>query len=246
MHETEHVLWFTALLNRFFAAPAEAVLRLAGLKFEPGQPWANFMAMEVLVILVLMAAAAMLRFRLSVDKPGTFQLTIEAVYGFLAEQARDIIGHGYQKYIAWFCTLFIFILTSNLLGVVPTFESPTMYYYVPAGLALCTFLYYNGMGLKKHGLVGYLKEFAGPMWWLAWFMFPLELISHFIRPVSLTIRLYANMLAGEKVTIGFLALVPFVVPVAVMALHVFVSFLQAFIFTILSIAYVGSAVAEEE
>ena len=246
MHETEHVLWFTALLNRFFAAPAEAVLRIAGLKFEPGQPWANFMAMEILVILVLMAAAAVLRVRLSVDKPGTFQLTIEAVYDFLAEQARDIIGHGYQKYVAWFCTLFIFILTSNLLGVIPTFESPTMYYYVPAGLALCTFLYYNGMGIKAQGPIGYLKHFAGPMWWLAWFMFPLEIISHFIRPVSLTIRLYANMLAGEKVTLGFLALVPFVVPVAVMALHVFVSFLQAFIFTILSIAYVGSAVAHEE
>jgi F-type H+-transporting ATPase subunit a len=246
MHETEHVLWFTALLNRFFAAPAEAILRLAGLKFEPGQPWANFMAMEILVILVLMLAAAVLRFRLSVEKPGTFQLTIEAVYEFLAEQARDIIGHGYQKYVAWFCTLFIFILASNLLGVVPTFESPTMYYYVPAGLALCTFLYYNGMGIKTHGIFGYLKEFAGPMWWLAWFMFPLELISHFIRPVSLTIRLYANMLAGEKVTLGFLALIPLVVPVIVMALHVFVSFLQAFIFTILSIAYVGSAVAEEE
>ncbi|MDR3718640.1 MAG: F0F1 ATP synthase subunit A [Bryobacteraceae bacterium] len=246
MHETEHVLWFTALLNQYFAGPAEAVLKLAGLKYEPGRPWANFMAMEILVILLLMIAAAVLRTRLSVDKPGTFQLTIEAVHDFLAEQARDIIGHGYQKYVAWFCTLFIFILISNLLGVIPTFESPTMYYYVPAGLALCTFLYYNGMGIKTHGLLGYLKELAGPMWWLAWFMFPLELISHFIRPVSLTIRLYANMLAGEKVTLGFLALLPFVVPVAVMALHVFVSLLQAFIFTVLAIAYVGSAVAEEE
>jgi F-type H+-transporting ATPase subunit a len=102
------------------------------------------------------------------------------------------------------------------------------------------------MGIKAQGPLGYLKHFAGPMWWLAWFMFPLEIISHCIRPVSLTVRLYANMLAGEKVTMGFLALVPFVVPVAVMALHVFVSFLQAFIFTILSTAYVGGAVAHEE
>jgi F-type H+-transporting ATPase subunit a len=148
--------------------------------------------------------------------------------------------------VAWFCTLFTFILCSNLLGVVPTFESPTMYYYVPAGIALCTFLYYNGMGVKAQGPIGYLKHFAGPVWWLVPFMFPLEILSHCIRPVSLTIRLYANMLAGEKVTLGFLALVPFVVPVIVMALHVFVSFLQAFIFTILSIAYVGSAVAHEE
>jgi len=246
MHETEHVLWFTALLNRYLAAPAEAVLRLAGLKFEPGQPWPNYMAMEILVILVLMLAAALLRAKLSVDKPGTFQLTIEAVYEFLAQQAKDIIGHGSEVHVAWFCTLFTFILCSNLLGVVPTFESPTMYYYVPAGIALCTFLYYNGMGVKAQGPIGYLKHFAGPVWWLVPFMFPLEILSHCIRPVSLTIRLYSNMLAGEKVTLGFLALVPFVVPVIVMALHVFVSFLQAFIFTILSIAYVGSAVAHEE
>jgi F-type H+-transporting ATPase subunit a len=84
------------------------------------------------------------------------------------------------------------------------------------------------------------------MWWLAWFMFPLEIVSHCIRPVSLTIRLYANMLAGEQVTIGFLSLVPWVVPVVFMGLHVFVSFVQAFIFTMLSMVYVGEAVAHEE
>jgi len=246
MHETEHVLWFTALLNQYFAAPAEAILKMAGLKFEPGHPWANYMAMEVLVILILMISAAVLRARLSVDRPGTFQLTIEAVHNFLAEQARDIVGHGYEKFVPWFCTLFIFILISNLLGVIPSFESPTMYHFVPAGFALATFLYYNGFGIKTHGFFGYLKELAGPMWWLAWFMLPLELISHCIRPVSLTIRLYANMFAGEKVTMAFLGMVPYVVPVAVMALHVFVSFLQAFIFTVLTIAYVGGAVAQEE
>jgi F-type H+-transporting ATPase subunit a len=246
MHETEHVLWFTALLNRYCAAPAEAVLRLAGFKYEPGQAWTNYMAMEILVILVLVVAAGLLRMRLSVDKPGTFQLTIEAVHGFLTEQAHDIIGHGYQKYVAWFFTLFIFILCSNLLGVIPSFESPTMYYFVPAGIAMCSFLYYNGMGVKAQGPIGYLKHFAGPMWWLAWFMFPLEIISHCIRPVSLTIRLFANMFAGEQVTMGFMALIPVVVPVVFMGLHVFVSFLQAFIFTVLSIAYVGGAVAHEE
>jgi F-type H+-transporting ATPase subunit a len=84
------------------------------------------------------------------------------------------------------------------------------------------------------------------MWWLAWFMFPLEIISHCIRPVSLTIRLFANMFAGEEVTIGFMSLLPYVVPVVFMALHVFVSFIQAFIFTVLSTAYVGGAVAHEE
>jgi len=180
-----------------------------------------------------------------VDRPGKLQLVAENLWSFLEEQAHEIIGHGYKKRMSYFAMIFLFVLLSNLLGIIPTFESPTMYYYVPAGLAMCTFLYYNGQGVKEQGLLGHLKHFCGPMWWLAWFMFPLEIISHCIRPVSLTIRLFANMLAGEQVTMGFLGMVPFVVPVIFMALHVFVSFVQAFIFTMLSMVYVGEAVAHE-
>jgi F-type H+-transporting ATPase subunit a len=121
-----------------------------------------------------------------------------------------------------------------------------MYYYVPAGVAACCFVYYHSQGVRVQGPLGYLKHFAGPMWWLAWFMFPLEIISHCIRPFSLTVRLYANMYAGEQVTTSFIALVPFVIPIALMALHILVSLIQAFIFTMLTIAYVGGAVAQEE
>ena len=253
----EHELWFTALLNRYLAGPAEMVLQFAsrlglpGLHPGQGRPWTNYLAMEILVILLLMIAAAVLRMRLSVERPGTFQLTFEAIYNFLGEQARDIIGPGNERYLAFFCTIFFLILSSNLLGVVPSFEAPTMYYYVPAGIAVCSFVYYNSQGVRVQGPLGYLKHFAGPMWWLAWFMFPLEIISHCIRPVSLTIRLFANMSAGEQVTTGFIAApvwptAQFYFPVLVMALHVFVSLLQAFIFTVLTIAYVGGAVAHEE
>lgn len=245
MHE--HELWFTALLNKFLAGPANAVLSLAGMHAEdPSKPWANYMSMEILVILLLVAAAALIRSSLSVEKPGNLQLGFEAIYSFLKDQAHEIIGHGYQRYVPFFVTVFIFVLASNLLGVVPTFESPTMFYYVPAGIAICSFVYYNTMGFREMGVVKYLGHFAGPMWWLAWFMFPLEIISHCIRPVSLTIRLFANMFAGEQVTIGFMSLLPYIVPVVFMGLHVFVSFIQAFIFTVLSIAYVGGAVAHEE
>ena len=254
MHE--HELWFTALLNRYLAGPAEMVLNFAsrlglpGLHPGQGRPWTNYLAMEILVILLLMIAAAVLRTQLSVERPGTFQLTFEAIYNFLGEQARDIIGPGNERYLAFFCTIFFLILSSNLLGVIPSFEAPTMYYYVPAGIALCSFVYYNSQGVRVQGPLGYLKHFAGPMWWLAWFMFPLEIISHCIRPVSLTIRLFANMSAGEQVTTGFIAApvwptAQFYFPVLVMALHVFVSLLQAFIFTVLTIAYVGGAVAHD-
>jgi F-type H+-transporting ATPase subunit a len=155
------------------------------------------------------------------------------------------VGHGYKKYLPFFAMLFIVVVTSNLLGIVPTFESPTMYYQMVAGIAVCSFLYYNGQGIKEQGLLGHLKHFCGPMIYLAPAMFILEVISHCIRPMSLTIRLFANMLAGEQVTIGFLALVPWVIPVVFMALHVFVSFVQAFIFMMLSMVYVGEAVAHE-
>jgi len=244
MHE--HELWLTALLNQYLAAPANALFNLVGYHTEdPAKPWSNYMSMELLIIAFIVVIAAVIRMGLSVDRPGKLQLVAENLWSFLEEQAHEIIGHGYKKRMSYFAMIFLFVLLSNLLGIIPTFESPTMYYYVPAGLAMCTFLYYNGQGVKEQGLLGHLKHFCGPMWWLAWFMFPLEIISHCIRPVSLTIRLFANMLAGEQVTMGFLGMVPFVVPVIFMALHVFVSFVQAFIFTMLSMVYVGEAVAHE-
>ncbi|MBI5084248.1 MAG: F0F1 ATP synthase subunit A [Acidobacteria bacterium] len=235
------------MLNKYLAAPANAVFNLVGFHTEdPSKPWSNYIAMELLVIALLMAVSLAVRASLSVDRPGKLQLVFENIYSFIATQAHDIVGHGYKPRLAWFTMVFIFVLTSNLLGIVPTFESPTMYYFVPAGLAIATFFYYNGQGVKEQGVLGHLKHFAGPMWWLAWFMFPLEIISHCIRPVSLTIRLFANMLAGEQVTLGFMALLPFVAPVVFMGLHVFVSFVQAFIFTMLNMVYVGEAVAHED
>ncbi|HNY40073.1 MAG TPA: F0F1 ATP synthase subunit A [Bryobacteraceae bacterium] len=241
-----HELWFTALLNQYFAAPAEWILSLGGYHSEHGKPWSNGHAMLVLAAIIVMLAAAFLRTRLSADRPGNFQLLIENVYTFLDDQAREIIGHGYKRYVPFFATTFMFILFCNLMGVVPGHESPTMYYTIPAGFAIATFLNYNIHGFREMGVVKYLGHFAGPMWWLAWFMFPLEIISHCIRPVSLTIRLFANMFAGEEVTLGFMGIVPYVVPVVFLGLHVFVSFIQAFIFTVLSAAYVGGAVAHEE
>lgn len=245
--EQHHELWLTALFNQFLAGPANSFLALVGMSADdPAHPWKNWIVMLIFTVLLMMVVAALLRPRLSVDQPGKAQLAFEAIYGFLRQQAHDIIGHGYEKYVPMFATFFFFILIGNLLGIIPGFESPTMYYVVPAGIALISFGYYNVMGVKAQGLLGHLKHFAGPLWWLAWFMFPLEIISHCIRPVSLTIRLYANMFAGEEVTLGFLALAPWVVPVAFMGLHAFVSLVQAFIFTMLSMVYVGMAVSHEE
>ena len=149
------------------------------------------------------------------------------------------------RFVAYFGTLFIFILFCNLIGVIPTFESPTMFPMVPAGLALATFAYYNYAGMREHGPLKYMAHFAGPMPALAPLMFPIELVSHMARPLSLTVRLFANMFAGEQVTLAFLKLTLVFAPALFMGLHVFVSLLQAYIFTLLTMIYVASAVAHE-
>lgn len=241
----EHELWFTALLNDFLAAPANAVLTALGFHAE-ARPWPNWFAMELLVALFLVVLFAAIRPGFSVDKPSKMQHLFEVIYEFLHGQAEDFIGHHQgPKYVGYFGTVFVFILFMNLIGLIPTFESPTMFVYVPCGVALATFCYYHWQGIKEHGIFKYLAHFAGPMPALALLMIPIEIISHLARPLSLTIRLYANMFAGEQVTVAFMKLVPILVPVVFMALHVFVSFLQAYIFTMLSMVYVGGAVAHE-
>ena len=238
-----HELGITKLFNDNLAGLGNWFLSLAG---WPGvdRPWTNFMTVEIMVVLLLMALPFLLG-RFSVDKPGKMQQIFEMIWEGLDTLTHDIIGHGHQRYVPFFVTAFIFILVSNLTGIIPSFESPTMFVAVPLGLALASFLYFNYHGLRENGF-GYVKHFAGPFWWLAWFMFPLEILSMCIRPVSLTVRLYANMLAGEQVTLGFMSLVPLFVPVVFMALHIFVSFVQAFIFTVLSMIYVSGAVEHAE
>lgn len=241
-----HELWITRLLNEVLPGPATAVRSLLSVPAaDASRPWPNYMAMEVLVVLILVAIPLVLRARASVEKPGTFQQLFEVIFEFLDDLARDIIGHDSRRYLPLFGTLFLFILCSNLIGIIPSFESPTMFPPVPLGCAMLSFLFYNYHGVRVQGPLRYLAHFCGPMLLLAPFLFFIEIISHCIRPVSLTIRLFANMLAGEQVTVSFMALVPFGVPVILMGLHVFVSLVQAFIFTILSMLYVGGAVEQE-
>jgi F-type H+-transporting ATPase subunit a len=242
----EQELWITAPFNRFLSAPANAFLNAVGLHAEdPAHPWANWLAIEIVVVLLTIVLFAFLRSRLSVERPSKLQHCFELTYEFLRAQAEEVVGHGSRRYLAYFGTIFFFVLFMNLIGIIPTLESPTMFLEVPCGLAVATFIYYNATGLKANGAFGYIKQFLGPMLWLAPVMLPIEIVSHFARPLSLTIRLYANMFAGEQVTNTFLTLVPYFIPALFMALHVFVSFLQAYIFALLAMIYVGTAVAHE-
>lgn len=242
MHEA-HELWLTALFNDHLAGLGNAVLTAVGIEAQ-ARPWANYITMQLLVAAIIVLLFAVLKSRLSMDRPGKLQHVFEGVYGFLDDQAHDQIHHGHKKYVPVAGTLFVFVLMANLIGIVPTLESPTMFPYVPAGIALLAFLYYNLQGLKEHGF-GYIKQFMGPIWWMAPLMFPIEVVSHSARPISLTIRLFANMFAGEQVTLVFLSMTYLFVPVIFMGLHVFVSVIQAYVFALLTLIYVSAAISHE-
>jgi F-type H+-transporting ATPase subunit a len=243
--QAETELWSTALFNRFLAAPLDSFLSAIGKPAaDPAHPWENWITMEILVVAIILVLFAVLRSRLSVDNPGKLQLTFEAMYKFVMSQTDDAVEHG-KKYAPFFGALFVFILLMNLIGVIPGFESPTMTVSVPLGLAVVVFLYYHWMGLREQGIGKYLAHFMGPMLALAPLMILIEIISHFARPLSLTVRLFANMFAGEKVTLTFLSLTFLVAPAVFMGLHLFVGFLQAYIFMLLAMIYVGGAVAHE-
>jgi F-type H+-transporting ATPase subunit a len=241
----KHELWITALFNRYLAAPANSLLNVIHFPADDSaNPWSDWMVCEILVVLFVLIFFAIMRARLSVDRPGKVQHVLEVTYEFLYAQAQEVVGHDGPKYMAFFGTMFFFILFMNCLGLIPGFDSPTMYPMVPFGMAIATFLFYNATGVRANGL-GYLKQFLGPIWWLAFLMLPIEILSHFARPLSLTVRLFANMFAGEQVYLTFISLTKLIIPVIFIGLHLFVSLLQAYIFTLLAMIYVGGAVSHE-
>jgi F-type H+-transporting ATPase subunit a len=252
----EHELWFTALLNKLLAGILSPLLSAIGVPpADPAHPIPDYVAMEILVILLILAIALLVRSRLSVEKPGKLQHIIEEVYGFVASTADEIIGHGAKRYVPMLATLFVFVAFCNLLSLIPIFGvpnselkievSPTGLIQVTLGFALAAFLYYNYHGFRQHGVVGYMKHLCGPMMAIAILMFPIEVIGNFGRLLSLSVRLYANMLVGGILERVFGGLVPIGVPVVFMALHIFVSLLQAYIFMLLPAIYISMAVSEE-
>jgi F-type H+-transporting ATPase subunit a len=243
MHEQ---LWFTALLNKFLAVPTTALLNALGIHpLDPQNPIADFVSMQILVALLMLIFFVLVRMRLSAEKPGAVQHIAEILHEAMSEQGHDIIGHNYERYVPYVVTLFLFIVLCNLIGLVPGFASPTQFPYVPLGCAIATWVYYHFHGIRQQGPIRYAKHFGGPVWWLAPLMFPIEIISHSARIMSLTIRLYANMFAGEMVTLAFFSLLPIGVPIVFLGLHVAVSLLQAIIFALLAMIYLAGAVAEE-
>ena len=175
----------------------------------------------------------------------TVRNLFELILSFLVTLAEDIIGHKAKRYVPLLATCFIFILFMNLLGLIPGFAPPTDKMNITVGLAVVVFLSTHYYGVKEHG-IAYFKHFLGPVWWMAPIMLPIEIVSHLARPLSLSLRLFGNITGDHLVVAIFLGLVPFVVPSIFYGLGVFVSFMQAFIFTVLSMIYISGAVAHEE
>ncbi|MBI4460259.1 MAG: F0F1 ATP synthase subunit A [Acidobacteria bacterium] len=266
----EHELWFTALLNRLLAGPVTGLLNTLGIQPEsPAHPIPNYVSMQVFVALIIMSLLAWLRSRLSVDRPGTIQQIMELATDGLGSQSEEIIGHSGRRFLPLVFTLGIFILLSNLLGIVPTLETPTDQISVTLGCALVAFCYYNYWGLRRHGGLHYALTLTGPtpsmahdvvgggrisfgslltlipVFLLGVLMFLIELVSHLARVLSLSVRLMANMIAGHNISLIFMSLVPIAVPVVFEGLHIFVGSLQAYIFMLLTMVYLSGAVSEE-
>jgi F-type H+-transporting ATPase subunit a len=238
-------LLLTRFLNEHFAAPVTAFLN--ALHVHPASPQApitNAFAMELLVFAVLLAYFIAVRLTLSVEKPAAVQHLAEMTNEFVSEQGESIIGHGYERFVSYLTVLVLFILLANLMGLVPGLESPTANPVVPLGFALVTFLYYHYHGVRENGFA-YVKQFLGPVWWLYPLLLPIEIISHLARVLSLTVRLYANMFAGDLVTLAFFSLVPIGIPLIFLGLHLGVAIVQAYVFFLLAAIYLSLAVAHD-
>jgi F-type H+-transporting ATPase subunit a len=202
-------------------------------------------ALELLVAGGLVLAFLLVRASMSVEEPSAAQHVFEMLHEGVGDLSDQIIGHGYERFQAFVTCVFLFVLFNNLLGLIPGVTTPTSRPEIPLGIAVLTFIYYNYHGVRAQGPVGYIKHFMGPLWWLAPLMFPIEMVSHFARIMSLTIRLYANMFASDLLTLVWFSLIPLAIPSIFLGLHFAVSVIQAFVFMLLSMIYLAVATAHD-
>lgn len=237
----EHKLVIVGMVNKL----VKWFLSAVGIGFDPSKD----VIPSHIVMAVIVTAVIIIFFKMTVKNlslfPDRMQNALEMFYKFFQGLVDDMMGHEGRKFIPVLGTLALFIAISNLIGLLPEMGSPTANLNVTAGCAVFIFLYYHYHGVKKHGLWGYIKTFMGPAWWLAWLILPIEIVSHFSRPLSLAMRLFGNIFGEDLVIIIIASLVPFVAPLPVMGLAVFTSLLQAFIFIMLSTIYLAGAMAEE-
>src|ERR1700722_1346157 len=268
----EQMNWFTVLLNKWLGGAALALLSALHISpNNPDFPIPNYVAMDLVVFAFGVLCFLGLKPRVSVNKPGATQRVMEYILtNPMRVGIRDLLDDSIERdprhYVTMVGSIAIFVLMANAISIVPAFDSPTGHPSVELACAILTYVSFNWWGLRHHGPIGYAKTFAGPVWWLSWLLFPVEIISNIARLLSLTVRLWANIFASELIYVVFLGLLmapglhfgqshpalsiflgifPAVVPALFILLHAFVAVVQAFVFTILPAVYIGMATSHE-
>ena len=205
-----------------------------------------FLSHMLLTALIVLMLAKMATKNLKVVPNGTQNLMEAYLQGVIAMGA-DVMGREKAlRYLPLVATLGLFIGIANLIGVIPGFEAPSAFLDFTLALALIVFVYYNFEGIRRNGVVEYFKHFLGPVWWLAWLMFPIEIVSHISRIISLSFRLFGNVKGDDMFLMVMLMLAPWLLPMIPFALLAFMALLQAFIFMMLTYVYLGGAVTLHE
>jgi F-type H+-transporting ATPase subunit a len=257
MEKLHHELWVTHFVNVILGPILNGVLRPlfaaifgafgrqlpAGFGVIP-----DYLAMLIVIAVGLTALCLVVRSRLSVEHPGSLQVLLEDFLSTFTGLLTDFIGPKGPRYLPLVASIFLVIWLCNVAGLVPGFMAPTSNLNVTLGCALTVWVYYHLQGLKEQGVVAYLKHFAVPPGspvYLAPLMLLIEPIAHAARLLSLSLRLFGNIFGEELVIVILASLVPFIVPLPMMFLGLLTATLQALIFAILTMVYLGGAVAVE-
>lgn len=239
-HASALAVWLTDLLH---------LSRHSWGAFAHGAPMSVLERFDHLLIAFLAAVVA-IGFSAAVRRklvmvPGPLQQTAEGAVGFVRELVSDNIDHHAERYMPLIGTMGLFILLNNLFGLIPGLGSGTANWNVTLGCALVVFAYYNFHGMREQGFFKYWGHFAGPIWWLAPLLFPLEILGLISRILSHSLRLFGNI-GGEHIVAGiFFGLLPLLLPVPLMVMGLFFGLIQAFVFTMLTVIYLSGAVAHE-
>ncbi len=245
MEGLEHSLWIVDAFNRVFGPPIAAALGLLGIKVpDPLHAVPDYLVM-VLIVAVLLSVLLGLVSRKPALVPGGRQNVAEMIVQMFEGLIVDTVGPEGRKYVPVIGTVGLFVFGCNMIGLIPGFMSPTSKLNVTLGCALVVFFYYHAQGVKARGLK-YFKQFMGPIPALAPLMIPIEVISHFSRPVSLSMRLFGNIFAEELLIVIMASIIPLFLPLPFMAVAIFTSLIQSFVFVLLSCIYISGAVAHEE
>ena len=261
---TEHAAepWIVEQANHVFGpvvlgierAVMPAVFKLFGAHWHEPAPGELVIPEQVvwaiLLFIIVVAGVLLLRGKLSVDRPSKGQQMLEVLVEQIRGLLDQVIGPYGRRYLPVIGSFAVFILVGNLMGQIPGLGAPTESINVTGALGVTSFLYFIGSGFRQQG-IRYLKHFTGGLtgallFAMGWLIFVVEIVSNSVRPVTLSLRLFVNMYADQKIAGAFLGLIAPIVPIFTIVLGIFVSFIQTFIFIMLSMVYLSETVPHEE